>query len=69
MDLEQFAQNDAMSGEEQPTEEQLKTLNFKSKGGYKKWLAYGHMHVPDFGKGKQRIKIAGKTHKVKHSKK
>lgn len=53
----------------EPTGEQLKTLNFKNKANYKKWLAYGHMNVPDFGKGNQKIKIAGKTHKVVHSKK
>lgn len=41
-------------------------MNFKSKAGYKKWLAYGHMHVKDFGKTPQKITIAGKSHKVKH---
>jgi hypothetical protein len=45
----------------------VKTLHFKSKSGYQKWLAYGHMHgafkkVP----GHQKIVIHGKSHKVKH---
>jgi hypothetical protein len=44
-------------------------MNFKSAGAYKKWLAYGHMHVPDFGKTPQKIEIRGKSHKVSHSKK
>jgi hypothetical protein len=44
-----------------------KTLHFKSKAGYGKWLAFGHMHgafarVP----GDARTFIAGKPHKVKH---
>jgi hypothetical protein len=42
-------------------------MNFKSKSGYQKWLAYGHMHVPDFGKTPQKITIKGKTHKVAHT--
>jgi len=41
-------------------------LNFKDMAGYKKWLAYGHMHVSGFGKTPQKISIAGKSHKVKH---
>lgn len=44
-----------------------KTLNFKSKEAYRKWLAYGHMHIPDFGETPVGIKIRGKKHKVKHS--
>ena len=43
-------------------------MNFKSKLAYKKWLAYGHMHVKDFGKTPQKVSIAGKSHKVKHDK-
>jgi len=43
-----------------------KTMNFKSKKGYKKWLAYGHMHVKGFGKTPIGIKIGGKSHTVKH---
>jgi len=49
--------------------EQLKSINFKDAAAYKKWLAYGHMNVPGFGKTPQKIKIAGKAHKVKHTKK
>ena len=41
-----------------------KTLHFKSKAGYKKWLAHGHIH--GLFHGKKRIKIRGKTHRVKH---
>jgi hypothetical protein len=44
-------------------------LRFKSKEAYKKWLAYGHMHIKNFGKTSQRIKIRGKKHKVSHSSK
>ncbi len=41
--------------------------NFKSKQGYMKWLAYGHMHkVFEKTPGDQIIKIHGKPHKVKH---
>lgn len=44
------------------------TLHFKSKQGYKKWLAYGHIHG-DFKRvvGSQKIVIAGHAHKVKHT--
>ena len=47
-----------------------KTLNFKSKKKYQKWLAYGHMHG-DFERvpGNVAVKIRGKPHKVKHRKK
>ena len=46
------------------------TKRFRSKEGYRKWLAYGHIHnkfaeVP----GHQMIIIAGKKHKVKHGRK
>jgi len=46
-----------------------KTLNFKSKEAYRKWLAHGHIHG-EFKKtpGNRRIKIRGKVHKVKHRK-
>lgn len=43
-------------------------MNFKSKEDYQKWLAYGHMHDKFTGPG-QKIKIAGKPHKVIHSRK
>lgn len=44
-----------------------KTMDFKTTSGYKKWLAYGHIHgvfkkVP----GYTRVKIRGKVHKVQH---
>lgn len=56
----------------------MKTLNFKSKASYKKWLAYGHMRTKSGGMatkrnnlfvttpGNSRIKIRGKVHNVKH---
>jgi hypothetical protein len=45
----------------------LGTLHFKSKTGYRKWLAAGHIHGY-FAKtpGHQKIVIRGKPHKVKH---
>ena len=59
----------------------MKSLNFKSKTAYKKWLAYGHMHTKT-GKyvlakkgrkslfattpGNVKVLIKGKAHKVKH---
>jgi len=46
-----------------------KTLNFKSKEAYLKWLRYGHAKVKGFGKTPVGIKIRGKKHKVKHKKK
>lgn len=44
--------------------------NFKSAAGYKKWLAYGHIHG-DFAKspGNTPVKIRGKAKKVSHMKK
>lgn len=43
------------------------TLHFKSKAGYKKYLAYGHIHkVFETTPGNQKIVIRGKPHKVKH---
>lgn len=44
-----------------------KTLNFKSKTAYRKWLAYGHMHIRDFGRTPVKIKIRGRAHRVRHS--
>jgi len=44
-----------------------KALRFKSKEAYRKWLAYGHMRVKDFGKAPYPdIYIKGKLHKPKH---
>ena len=45
-----------------------KTMNFKSKEAYEKWLAYGHMHIKDFGKTPVKVKIRGTSHRVKHKK-
>ena len=45
-----------------------KTMNFKSKEAYRKWLSFGHIHIKGFGKTPVNVKIKGKTHKVKHSK-
>lgn len=43
-------------------------MNFKDKGHYQKWLAYGHMHG-DFARspGNIPVKIKGKPKKVKHT--
>lgn len=46
-----------------------KTLHFKNKKSYRKWLAYGHMHHEFDVPGNKRIYIHGKLHKVKHKKK
>lgn len=47
-----------------------RTMNFKSKEAYKKWLAYGHATgVFERTPGHTPVKIRGKTHKVKHTKK
>ncbi len=43
-----------------------KAVNFKNAGDYQKWLAYGHMHNKFHGK--EKVKIAGKSHKVDHKK-
>lgn len=48
------------------TIDMAKTLHFKSKAGYNRWLAYGHMHVRGFGRGRKNIVIRGKRHRVKH---
>ena len=60
----------------------MKTLHFKSKEGYKKWLAHGHMHTKtgllvkakkgrvsafEATPGYKKIVIAGHAHKVHHS--
>lgn len=42
-----------------------KTLHFKSKSAYRDWLAFKHIHLPR-SKGKDRVVIAGRAHKVKH---
>ena len=39
---------------------------FKTKTGYMKWLAYGHMHGAFKVPGNQKVFIKGKLHKVKH---
>jgi len=42
-------------------------INFKSKGNYQKWLAYGHMHMLfEETPGNQPVTIRGKKHKVNH---
>lgn len=41
-----------------------KTLHFKSKEAYQKWLAYGHIHHAFHGK--KEIVIHGHHHKVYH---
>jgi len=48
-----------------------KTLNFKSKKAYKKWLAYNWIHNKrKMGrKPHKRIRIRGRSHRVKHRKK
>jgi len=40
--------------------------HFKSRAGYQKWLAYGHIHGHFKVPGVQRVYIRGKLHKVKH---
>ncbi len=46
----------------------IKKINFKSSTAYKKWLAYGHMHIKGFGKSPIKVSIRGKKHNVKHKK-
>jgi hypothetical protein len=41
--------------------------NFKSGAAYKKWVAYGHAHGVMSGKGRKKVTIRGKKHKVKHA--
>lgn len=44
----------------------MPTLHFASKEGYRKNLAYRHIHgIPDTATD---VVVAGKEHKVKHSK-
>ena len=45
-----------------------KTINFKSKAKYQKWLAYGHKNNLFDGKG-MNVTIRGKKHVVIHEKK
>jgi hypothetical protein len=45
-----------------------KTVNFKSKAAYERWLSYGHANGLFTGKG-ENITIRGKKHKVVHEKK
>jgi hypothetical protein len=42
-------------------------MHFKSKAGYGRWLAYGHMHGAFKGPGVD-VFIRGKKHKVHHGK-
>jgi hypothetical protein len=42
-----------------------KTLHFKSRRGYRDWLAFKHIHLPR-SHGKDKIIIGGHVHKVKH---
>jgi hypothetical protein len=42
------------------------TKHFKSKAGYHKWLAAGHIHGYFKVPGVQRVYIGGKLHKIKH---
>ena len=61
----------------------MRTLNFKSKEAYRKWIAFGHAKTKTGLKvtaktgrkslfaatpGYTKIKIKGKAHKVKHLK-
>lgn len=43
----------------------MPTLHFKSQEGYRKNMAYRHIHdIPDTA---STVVVAGKSHKVKHS--
>lgn len=46
-----------------------KTLHFKNKKEYEKWLAYDHMHVKKHRKNPPEVYIHGKKHHVNHGKK
>ena len=53
-----------------PGKRKSKTLHFKSKSGFKKYAAYGHIHGV-MGKHRSgykypKVKIRGKNHRVKH---
>ena len=41
------------------------TMNFKSKGAEKKYMAYKAIHMPGC-KSHQKVTIGGKAHKVDH---
>ena len=43
-----------------------KILRFKSKSGYMKYLAFGHLHGVFTEKVRPKIIISGHLHKVKH---
>ena len=44
----------------------IKSLHFKNKEEYDKWVAYGHLHVKSFGrKPRPRVYIHGRLHKVR----
>jgi len=46
-----------------------KSMNFRSKEAYRKWLAYGHIHgIFRRTPGHVRVYIRGKPHRVKHVK-
>lgn len=45
-----------------------RTLHFRSKAAYRKWVAYGHIHkLFETTPGSQRPLIRGKAHRVKHA--
>jgi hypothetical protein len=45
------------------------TLHFKSGEGYRKWLAFGHIHkVFEKTAGHQKIVLRRKPHRVEHTK-
>jgi hypothetical protein len=48
--------------------DRVPTEHFKSKEAYRKWTAYRHIHGIDAPNLKTAV-VAGKKHKVKHSKK
>ena len=54
--------------EDNTTFKQGGTMNFKSKGAYQKWLAYGHASG-EFAKtpGNQKVSIDNEPHKVQHA--
>lgn len=43
-----------------------RTVNFRSKEAYRRWLAYAKMHARA-GRVPERIKIAGRIHHVNHA--
>src|SRR4029077_1355414 len=43
-----------------------KTLHFKSKTTYNKWLAYDHIHNTHEGEHPVKVDIAGEPHEVHH---